>query len=196
MTFIAQKPLASPQVEGVRLISWDPDLALGASQRMMFCIWRDRTTLQGVNMLSTVTQECTLGHKNDMAILTIVEPHAKMPEPGTREGLARLLKDLSGKVVISGLAYEGDGFMAASVRGIVIGLTALAHQPFAHRVFANVVEIAHWFESKQKEIGVLFPAERTIAEVSEFRRLLRVAVEDASARDHNRGSDTRLRTDH
>jgi hypothetical protein len=109
-------------------------------------------------------------------LVTIIEPDAKMPEPGSREVLAQLLKGLSDRVVMSGVAFEGDGFVAASVRGIVMGLTAMARQPFPHRVFASIKELALWFESKAGEVGGVFPAAQTILDVSDFRQCLRTAV--------------------
>lgn len=164
-------------------------MAVGSSERILFCLWRDRTTLHGVAKLEQEGMAFARGHSNDCALVTIIETGAKMPEPGAREALARALKALGGTVVISGVAFEGDGFFAASVRAVVVGLTVLARQPFPHRVFGTVGEIAEWFESKQVELGVALPAALTLSEECEFRRLLHVAIAESS----RAGSDSRLR---
>lgn len=168
---------ASPNPESPQLLYWDSDMALGSSSHLFFCLWRNRTTPAGVAKFAAVIREYARDHEPDIGIITIIEPGAKMPEPGAREALSKLLKTQGGKVVISAVAFEGDGFMAAAVRGVVVGLNSLARQPFPHRVFANIQEISTWFEAKQAEVGVAFPAAETRRYEAEFRRQLGVAVE-------------------
>ena len=75
-------------------------------------------------------------------------------------------------LIFSGVAFEGSGFMAASVRSVVVGLTLLAKQTYPHRVFPNVKEASFWIELESEKLGSRFDSEETQAQVASFRRLV------------------------
>jgi hypothetical protein len=148
----------------------DADLALGASNDLYFVLWRCRTTVEGVQTLGANLLDFAKNRSKELALVTIIEQRAKMPDLGTREPLARVLRSVSGQVLVSGVAFEGDGFLAASIRSVVIGLTLIARQPYPHRTFASVEEVSFWFESERKRIGKHFDSGETQAVVAKFRR--------------------------
>ena len=149
----------------------DLDLAIGASKDLLFTLWRHRTTIEGVQVLANALQHFATSRTKAIGLVTI-EPQAKMPEAGSREQLARMLKDASEHVLISGVAFEGSGFVAASVRSVVVGLTLLARQTYPHRVFPNVKEASFWIELESEKLGSRFDSEETQAQVASFRRLV------------------------
>ena len=73
-----------------------------------------------------------------------------MPPAASRNELAATLRGAS-FIKASAVAFEGQGFRAAAVRGVVTGLTALARQPFPHKVFAHV---AMWDDGMVSVTGV------------------------------------------
>src|SRR5512145_3373509 len=87
--------------DATRLLHWDDDMALGCSSQLFFCLWRGRTTLTGVNRLGSAAMEFTRTRELGLAIITIIEPQVKVPEPGAREALTHLLKCDGGRVLMS-----------------------------------------------------------------------------------------------
>jgi len=154
----------------------DLDLAIGASTDLLFTLWRHRTTTEGVRVLTNTFRHFATSRTKPIGLITIIEPQAKMPEAGSREPLARMLKDASEHVLISGVAFEGSGFMAASVRSVVVGLTLLARQTYPHRVFPNVKQASSWIELESEKLGSRFDSAETQAHVAHFRRLVAMQV--------------------
>lgn len=150
----------------------DSDVALGAAGDVFFILWRDRTTVEGVSHLRRTFDEHTRSFGRELALVTIIEAKAKMPSPGSREPLAEWLRDAGSKILISGIAFEGNGFLAAGVRGVVVGLTMLARQPYPHRVFKSVELATQWMEAGEPRVGKHFDAKVLQRSVSKFRMLV------------------------
>jgi hypothetical protein len=170
MTMSVQQPQLTATMRDIRLLHCDGDLALGAAPDLFVTIWRDRTTLEGVEILQSHLADFARDRSKELALLTIIEAGAKMPAVGTREPLARVLNGVAEQVLISGVAFEGEGFLAASIRSVVVGLTLIARQPFPHRTFKDVEEVARWFESERASIGKHFEARAVQRMVATFRR--------------------------
>jgi hypothetical protein len=156
----------------VEVFHCDRDVAVGAAKDVFIVMWRDRTTIDGATAVSQALHEFCQCRLRELAVVTIVEAAAKMPDPGTRQPLAQLLRSASNHVLISTLVFEGDGFLAASVRGVAVGLSLLARQPYPHRVFKDVREAAVWFEFERWRIGKHFQADEVMSGVAEFRTLV------------------------
>jgi hypothetical protein len=77
-------------------------------------------------------------------MLTIIDENAPAPSAEARTAIARLFESGASDVVSSAVAFEGSGFRAAFVRGVVTSLTLLARQPFPHKVFPGVTQAAAW----------------------------------------------------
>lgn len=171
MTMLSQQLQSAASMRDVRLVHSDPDLTLGASADLFVTIWRRRTTLSGVETLRSRLSEYAYRRSKEIGLLTIVESSAKMPAHGTREPLAQVLSSVSDQVLISGVAFEGEGFLAASVRSVVVGLTLIARQPFPHRAFKDVEDVSRWFEAERFAIGKHFDARGVERVVAQIRRL-------------------------
>jgi hypothetical protein len=171
----------NPMLAGddVRMLHSDSDLSIGCANDLFIILFTDRTTVQGVQCIANAFEEYSKGRSGcDVAVITIIERRAKMPSPGSREALAQVLKDISSHVMISGVAFEGDGFVAASIRGVVVGLTLMARQPYPHRVLKNVFEVSRWIESEYGSIGKRFNGRAIERAVSTFRdRVARLGVQ-------------------
>lgn len=79
-----------------------------------------------------------------VGVITIVEQNAPLPSAEARRAMAEFLSTRRGRIAASAVVFEGAGFRAAAVRGVVTGLTLVAQQPFPHRVFAVVKDAAAW----------------------------------------------------
>jgi hypothetical protein len=169
MAIQARDLYMTPNRDGVTVLHVDRDLATGYCNDVFSVMWRDRTTVEGVAILARSFAEYAKNRVRDTAMLTIIERHARMPSPGSREPLAQYLKDAGSNVLISGVAFEGDGFLAAGIRGVVVGLTMLAKQPYPHRVFRDVAEASRWIEAERMTIGKHFRAENIQSFATRFR---------------------------
>lgn len=172
MALPARAPYMTPNRDGVTVLHVDHDIATGYDNDLFSVMWRDRTTVEGVAILARTFAEYAKNRDRDVALLTIIERHAKMPSPGSREPLAQYLKDAGSNVLISGVAFEGDGFIAASIRGVVVGLTMLAKQPYPHRVFKDVAEASRWIETERSTVGKHFRAKDIQSFATRFRSVV------------------------
>jgi hypothetical protein len=110
-----------------------PDYALASWGSIFIVIWRQNTTAAGIQDLAAQCKKFATSRPAGVALLTIIYDGA--PAPGARErtALATFLK-AADYIRGSGVVMEGTSFRAAFVRGVVTGLTMLAHQPFPHQV--------------------------------------------------------------
>lgn len=172
MALQVQHPKIVPSRNDVRLVHLDNDMAVGTGNDIYVVIWRDRTTSEGVSVIAKTFSEYAKSHSREVALITVIEPKARMPSAECRAALARTLAATSPYVLISAVAFEGEGFVAASIRGVVVGLTMLARQTFPHRVFKTVAEAADWIESERFVIHKDFKAYEIRSQVASLRRLV------------------------
>jgi hypothetical protein len=83
------------------------------------------------------------------------------------------MRAASSHIAISAIVYEPTGFLAAAFRGVVTGLSLLAHQAFPHRMFKDVTDAAEWIEGEPLRFGRRFQADEIERAVSVFRALIR-----------------------
>jgi hypothetical protein len=106
-----------------------------ATWRDIFCtIWRQETTEEGALRVGEACREFTKRHPRGIGLLTIIERGASVPTAPARNVLAAFLVEASASIRCSAVVFEGSGFHAAAVRGIVIGLSLITRQRFPHKV--------------------------------------------------------------
>jgi len=157
---------------GVVLHYVDDDVGVGTARDVYVVVWRKRTTVEAVARAKAVFDTFAATKGRELANIAIVEANGKMPEPAAREALAAFLASARDKTVISALVFEGRGFVAASIRGVVVGLTLIARQPYPHRVFSSVDEAASWFADEEKRIGKPFSPDTIVKDVMNLRQLM------------------------
>jgi hypothetical protein len=164
-------PIFDPEVQ---LYHKDADFAVGGGSNLLVIIWRDKTTINGIRICRDYVQKTCAGHGREFALMAIVEPKAKLPGAEERAALARVLHDSSRWIQVSALAFEHGGFVAATIRSVVTGITILARQEYPHRVFENVQEAARFIEREQLvNNSPPFTTRRVQAIVTELRRQVR-----------------------
>jgi hypothetical protein len=143
----ASSPLAGmrPAGSGVeRMLHAERDYALATYGPLYIVIWRINTTTRAMVNVQAKLNDFARLRKNGIALLTIVEVDAPIPEGESREAVARFLRDSAWAIRCSAVVHEGAGFRASLVRAVVTGLTLAAHQPFPHKVFASVPLASAW----------------------------------------------------
>ena len=85
-------------------------------------IWRSggETTLDAVMHLRRQFERFSPAHPGGVALLTVVETGAALPPSHVRDALAGFMRGCDGKLKLSAVAFEGTGFRAAAVRGVVV----------------------------------------------------------------------------
>lgn len=139
---------------GVTLHYADPDMAMGSWRHLFILVWRDNTTVEGVERLRRTFREWAADMEGPLALITVVQDNCPMPPADARTDLGRWLGEISDRVQASAVVYEGQGFRSASVRGVVTGLTMIARQAYPHKVFATVAEGAAWLGTMASSRGV------------------------------------------
>jgi len=129
-----------------RVDAVSPDYCMAKWKQFYIDIWRVNTTLAGLRILKSSFDEFRQSFPEGVGLITIVEPGARLPATDARQGLGQLLADAAGSIRFSAVVFEGGGFRASAVRGVVASLTLLARPPFPHRVFATATEACAWFQ--------------------------------------------------
>jgi hypothetical protein len=153
----------------------DHNVALGCCRDMFLVLWKQRTTVQTVAILADCFERFAKGRLKELALVTIVSIGAeRAPASEARHKLAAWLSEASNKLVISAVVFEGDGFLAAVIRGVATGLSLLAKPKCPHRVVASVLHAGEWFESSTAGGTKVFKRDYVMARVSEFRQAVPV----------------------
>jgi hypothetical protein len=112
----------------------DDNYVLASWQQIFAVVWRQDTTLEGVQALHRECRKFATKHARGIGLLTIVSAKAPMPPSPVRQAVADFLAQGSTYIKCSAVLMEGTGFRAAAVRSVVTGLTMLARQAYPHRV--------------------------------------------------------------
>ena len=99
-------------------------------------------------------------------MVTIVEQGAPLPSTQARTVTAEILR--TAPIRLSAMVFEGQGFGAAAVRGVITGIGLLARTPYPHRTFATVTEAVSWIERETRE-NESMPRRSVEAAVAEVR---------------------------
>lgn len=180
----AEPPTQAASAPQVIVHYSDRDLIVGSAENLLLVVWRHATTRDGVAICREhVLQRCS-SRGCEFALMTIIEPRAQQPDAAARDALAALMHEGSKWIQVSALVFEGTGFIAATIRGIVTGISMLARQSFPHRVFDSVSEASSFIERKQLRTNQTpFAAWRMESSVAELRRL---ANENMSGRPNRK----------
>ncbi len=161
--------LSGPSNGGARVHVLDANHCMATWHNFVIVIWRKDTTADAVKQLRELFQK-TSTMTQAVCLLTIVEPNAPPPSSDVRDALAGVLGEFGKLIKFSAVAFEGSGFRAAMVRGVVTGLTMLARMPYPHKVFAGVDDSVRWLCGNATGIGWRDTPTDVIEAVAELRR--------------------------
>jgi hypothetical protein len=133
----------------LRVRAATPNHIVGTWHDVSVAVWRKETTVEGIRASEQCFEEVCSRYPSGAYMLTVVEETASLPPPEVRRALTAVLHR-SKRVVLSAVVYEGKGFRAAAVRGVVTGLTVLTRLPYPHTICASVSDAVCWFDSMGK----------------------------------------------
>ncbi len=120
------------------------DYCFASLQNLLIAIWIRDTTLAGLEVHEQLSEKLAQQYPGGGGLLTIVPAEASLPSGEVREAIAKGLRKFSGFTRVAALAFEGSGFRAAAVRGIVTGITLLSRHTFPSKVFGSLEEASAW----------------------------------------------------
>lgn len=131
-------------MDKVITLSRAADYTTARYQDLVLQLWHKQTTLDGVAALRTAIGKVADESKEGLRLLIVVEPGAAMPPREARGKIADFMTDYRASIRATALAFEGEGFRAASIRAVVTGLNLLTHHPFPYGVFSTIPEALNW----------------------------------------------------
>jgi hypothetical protein len=138
-------------------------------------IWHKVTTLAGVAALRAAIAKVASESAAGLRLLVVVESRAAMPTRSARENIAAFMTEFKSSIRATSLAFEGEGFRAASVRAVVTGLNMLTHHPFPYGVFPTIEKALAW--EPMSPLPGMLTRDFEVGAVKAFRRdLERMAV--------------------
>jgi hypothetical protein len=79
-----------------------------------------------------------------VATVSVIQGSASAPSPAVREALMRLHEDRELVIHRSALVFQSDGFIAATIRSILLSLRSRASRNKTHEVFQRIDKAITW----------------------------------------------------
>lgn len=134
-----------------RIVEQTSDHAFGTWHHMLIVVWKRETKIQTLRSIESCVRALAKERGTEIGLLTIVEDGAPLPTPEARRVTADVLR--GAPIKLSAMVFEGHGFRAAAVRGVITGIGLIAKTPYPHRTFATVDEAAAWIEKETRNNG-------------------------------------------
>lgn len=128
--------------EPIEVICVDRHHIVATWRCVLIVVWRDETLVSSVIHASSVLDRLSADHRSGVALVQVVEEGCRPPNTEERKAVEQLLAEGRKSVKCSSVVFEGEGFKAAIVRGVVAGIAAITRTAFPHRVFARPQEMA------------------------------------------------------
>jgi hypothetical protein len=103
-----------------------------------------------------------------MAEIAIIAPDAPLPEADSRavlDGGVPIVSPYYGSVAA---LFEGTGFRAALVRGILTSFQVMSRKKFPQKVFSSIDECAKWTFANATALGMVVESPQDIADAMKF----------------------------
>ncbi|HVJ22081.1 MAG TPA: hypothetical protein VM686_42035 [Polyangiaceae bacterium] len=127
---------------GLQIVQVDNEHAIGIWGEFMLAVWRRKTELAAVQHLRHKLGDLGARYPSGTATISVIEQTAVPPDNDARKELSAVLT--TPRLQCSSLVYEGTGFQAATVRGVVTAITLLRTHPVPHVIHASVREGVQW----------------------------------------------------
>jgi hypothetical protein len=121
-----------------RVFHEDAHCIAGTFRNLAIAIWHDDTQPQTVRILAQMLQRLSSQFAAGVGLMQVIGEHHPNLRSESRAELNRMLKAGTPYIRASSLVFEGQGFRAATIRGIAAGLVMLTRVPYPHKVFADL----------------------------------------------------------
>lgn len=126
-------------------------------------------TLEGVNAVAShIEAHGRRVGRGKLTEITLLGADIRMPDARVRQALDAMVPRLSPYYGCVAAVFEGDGFRAAMIRGLLTGFQLLSRLKYPHGVFDTVHQCSQWVH----EVGVVGGDLEAIAEAAREVRSL------------------------
>lgn len=124
----------------------DDHCAMGVVENVMIAVWSNETQVATVRLLGAeVKRLAAKWPRAAVGLLQVVEDTCGAHlGPDERAEFSKILRSGGDYIRCSSVVFEGSGFRAAALRGIVTGVALFARAPFPHTVFAKADSAVDW----------------------------------------------------
>jgi hypothetical protein len=129
--------------EAPELLFADAEHALATWRSFFLLLLREHAAPRSNVELDRRLRAFGVAHPEGVGLLTIIEPAAPLPGDGSRWEIAQSLRGTPNLAAWS-IVFEGSGFRAASVRGVVTGIAGAGRLTIPHRVHTSLGEGGLW----------------------------------------------------
>ncbi|KYF81784.1 hypothetical protein BE11_27985 [Sorangium cellulosum] len=114
-------------------------------RRLMLLVWRGQATVAGVERSRAFFQAWAARQPGGAVFLIVLPPHGTGPPDETTRAAMQRAASAPGEY-LKGMAtlIESEGFIAASVRAVMMRLQARGTQARAPNIFRTPAEVAPW----------------------------------------------------
>jgi hypothetical protein len=134
------------------LIWKDHNYLLAVWRRLVIVVWKGDTTLESVKRVGE-TIHSSASRVGPVGLFIVTDVTAPLPPAIVRKTAAGILA--AAPIAYFCVTFEGNGFRAAAVRGVVTSITMLASMAFPHRAFSKIDEAAVWVSEQTKHDGAM-----------------------------------------
>lgn len=160
---------SSPQVR-IELLERSDVYVVATWRRIMLLVWRDQANVAGVDRSRALCERWAERQPGGAVFLIVVPPHrTRPPDDATRAAMQRAASAPGDQLKGIATLIEAEGFIAASVRSIMMLLQARGAQAPAPTFFRTPAEVAAW------AARLLDDREVTAEKVAEVIRMAREA---------------------
>jgi hypothetical protein len=138
-----------------RVVYDDEGLQIAIWSRVFFNRWRTTATQERLVVVGE-QQRALVEATSDkrIAVVTVLEDKSgAMPSGPARKEAEAVAKSVREAVIVQAQVVEGDGFVAASIRALISGISLAIRAPYPNKVFKTVDEALPWVEQQLAKAG-------------------------------------------
>jgi hypothetical protein len=142
--------LSIPPAGPARILSEDEAHVAALCNRVFVVVWKGEITIPAVAALGEGLRdvsEATRGGR--LGTLSVLAAGPPMPTAEARDRAIVIMRELP--IAYVAIVYEGTGFAAAAIRGVVTGVALVVGSTLPMRVLATVADAARWAEATAPE---------------------------------------------
>lgn len=157
----------------------DTSCAVGTYRNIVIVVWYLDTFPESVRMVGALLGRMQQG----VGLIQIVDEGCNALSADARRELELMLRKGAGHIGCSTVVFEGQGFRAAAVRGIVTGLALLIRTAFPHHIFATKATAVEWICAQLRRSDPTLTAASVIAAAQELHTIVRRPGGSKAARE-------------
>lgn len=125
----------------------DEDHCVAYWKNVFIQVWRQNPVEQKTRRMRAEGQRFLDATKGPVGALVVVEPTCKTPEESARVHSIAFIRDLGTRGKGIGLVFEGEGFLAAASRAVMVGLMSAANFAIPYQIVRSVAQGQLFLES-------------------------------------------------